>query len=142
MQKDESGVWTVTTAPQDPGFHYYSLVIDGVSVADPASESYYGTGKMSSAIEIPEAGVDFYTVKDVPHGESGRSRTSPRSPTPGGGSSSTRLRVTTRTRSRSIPCSTSSTAAARTKPAGPSQGRTDVILDNLIAAGKARRCWW
>ena len=26
MQKDEAGVWTVTTAPQDPGFHYYSLV--------------------------------------------------------------------------------------------------------------------
>ena len=66
MQKDESGTWTVTTAPLDPGFHYDSLVIDGVSVADPASESFYDTGRMSSAIEIPEAGVDFYTVKDVP----------------------------------------------------------------------------
>src|SRR5512138_2427393 len=39
MQKGEGGLWSVTTAPQDPGFHYYSLVIDGVSVADPASAS-------------------------------------------------------------------------------------------------------
>jgi len=69
MQKDEKGVWTVTTDPQDPGFHYYSLVIDGFGVADPASESFYGTGKMSSAIDIPETGVDFYTIKDVPHGD-------------------------------------------------------------------------
>lgn len=69
MQKDEKGIWTVTTEPQDPGFHYYSLVIDGIRVADPASESFYGTGKMSSAVDIPEKGVDFYNTKDVPHGE-------------------------------------------------------------------------
>jgi enterochelin esterase-like enzyme len=69
MQKDEKGVWTATTDPQDAGFHYYSLVIDGFAFADPASESFYGTGKMSSAIDIPEAGADFYTIKDVPHGE-------------------------------------------------------------------------
>jgi enterochelin esterase family protein len=69
MQKDEKGVWTVTTDPQDPGFHYYTLVVDGYAFADPASESFYGTGKMSSAIDIPEKGVDFYTIKDVPHGD-------------------------------------------------------------------------
>lgn len=69
MQKDDKGVWTVTTDPQVPGFHYYSLVIDDFKFADPASESFYGTGRMSSAIDIPEAGADFYTIKDVPHGE-------------------------------------------------------------------------
>ncbi len=69
MQKDEKGIWTVTTEPQDPGFHYYSLVIDGVKVSDPASETFYGTGRMSSAIDIPEEGVDFYSIKNVPHGE-------------------------------------------------------------------------
>jgi hypothetical protein len=69
MVKDDQGVWSVTTDPQVPGFHYYSLVIDGLAVADPASESFYGTGRMSSAIDIPEAGVDFYTIKNVPHGE-------------------------------------------------------------------------
>jgi enterochelin esterase family protein len=50
MQKGEGGVWTVTTKPQVPGFHYYSLVVDGVSVADPASQTFYGCSRWSSAI--------------------------------------------------------------------------------------------
>ena len=37
MTKDENGVWTGTSAPQDPGFHYYQLNIDGASVPDPGS---------------------------------------------------------------------------------------------------------
>jgi enterochelin esterase-like enzyme len=68
LSRDEKGMWTGTTEPQDPGFHYYSLMVDSVSVADPASDSFFGTGKMSSGIEIPEKGVDYYAVKDVPHG--------------------------------------------------------------------------
>mgnify|MGYP002523031273 FL=1 len=31
MTKNENGVWTGTSAPQDPGFHYYQLNIDGAS---------------------------------------------------------------------------------------------------------------
>lgn len=69
LTRDEKGMWIVTTEPQDPGFHYYSLMIDSVSVADPGSDSFFGTGKMSSGIEIPEKEVDYYTVKDVPHGD-------------------------------------------------------------------------
>ena len=69
MIRDDQGFWTVTTDPQAPGFHYYSLIIDGVKVSDPASESFFGTGSMSSAIEIPDADGDFYKVKDVPHGD-------------------------------------------------------------------------
>lgn len=69
MVKDADGVWSVTTNPLVPGFHYYWLVIDGVRVNDPASETYYGTGRQCSGIEVPEKGVDFYQPKDVPHGE-------------------------------------------------------------------------
>ena len=69
MQKGEGGVWTVTTKPQVPGFHYYSLIIDGVSVADPASQSFYGCSRWSSAIEIPEEGMDDFEVQAVKHGE-------------------------------------------------------------------------
>ena len=61
--------WTITTKAIAPGFNYYFLVIDGVKVADPASESYWGTGKRSSGIEVPTTGEDFYMAKDVPHGE-------------------------------------------------------------------------
>jgi enterochelin esterase family protein len=69
LVKGEDGVFTGTTTPQDPGFHAYQLTVDGFVVADPASESFFSGGKMTSAIEVPEAGVDFYDNKDVPHGE-------------------------------------------------------------------------
>src|SRR3954447_4426925 len=32
LTKGEDGVWTGTTEPLDPGFHYYQLVIDGLGV--------------------------------------------------------------------------------------------------------------
>ena len=69
MNKSDNGAWTVTTNPQVPGYHYYSLVVDGVSTADPASQSFYGCSRWSSAIEIKEAGMDVFEVQDVPHGE-------------------------------------------------------------------------
>jgi len=69
MQKGEGGAWTVTTKPQVPGFHYYSLIVDGVSVADPASQTFYGCSRWSSAIEIPEQGMNDFEVQEVPRGE-------------------------------------------------------------------------
>ncbi len=69
MNKSDEGTWIVTTKPQVPGFHYYSLIVDGVSTADPASRSFYGCSRWSSAIEIPEKGMDDFDVQDVPHGE-------------------------------------------------------------------------
>jgi enterochelin esterase-like enzyme len=68
-EKDKDEFWTATTDPQVPGFHYYRVFLDGAEVSDPSSEMFYGTGKMTSGIEIPEKGVDFYLPKDVPHGE-------------------------------------------------------------------------
>jgi enterochelin esterase-like enzyme len=69
MVKDSAGVWEVTTDSLSEGFHYYSLLIDGVAVADPASETFYGMGRMASGIEVPFNGDDYYAVKDIPHGE-------------------------------------------------------------------------
>ncbi|MGD0591862.1 MAG: alpha/beta hydrolase-fold protein [Bacteroidota bacterium] len=69
MVKDTSGVWEVTTDPLSEGFHYYSLLIDGVAVADPASETFYGMGRMASGIEVPHKGDEYYAEKDVPHGD-------------------------------------------------------------------------
>jgi enterochelin esterase family protein len=69
LVKGDDGFWKITTKPLVPGFHCYNLLIDGANVADPASESYFGISKMSSGIEVPEKGVDFYDAKDVPHGE-------------------------------------------------------------------------
>lgn len=69
MVKGDNGVWSVTTASQMPGFHYYSLIVDGVSVSDPASYTFYGCSRVSSAIEIREDGCDDFEVQDVPHGQ-------------------------------------------------------------------------
>jgi enterochelin esterase-like enzyme len=69
MTKDADGFWEAVTEPQGEGFHYYSLLIDGVPVADPASESFYGMGRMASGIEIPAKEGDYYAIKDVAHGD-------------------------------------------------------------------------
>src|SRR5690606_28052622 len=69
MKKDLSGIWTLTTDSIGEGIHYYNLLIDGVAVADPASETFYGMGRMVSAIEIPSRNGEFYALKDVPHGD-------------------------------------------------------------------------
>jgi enterochelin esterase-like enzyme len=69
LVKNSEGIWEVTTDPVVEGFHYYSLLIDGVSVADPSSHSFFGMGRMASGIEIPEKGVDYYLPKNVPHGQ-------------------------------------------------------------------------
>jgi len=69
LVKDSAGFWEVTTDTISEGFHYYSLLIDGVAVADPASETFYGMGRMASGIEMPIKGENYYAVKDVPHGE-------------------------------------------------------------------------
>jgi enterochelin esterase family protein len=69
MSKNAAGVWSVTTPPIEPGFHYYTISLDGVAVNDPGSRTFHGTGKDASGIDVPEPGVDFYTIRDVPHGD-------------------------------------------------------------------------
>ena len=68
LVKDANGVWTGESAPQDEGFHYYQLEIDGASVPDPGSRYYYGASRWGSGIDIPAADEEFYTVKNVPQG--------------------------------------------------------------------------
>jgi enterochelin esterase-like enzyme len=69
MVKGADGIWEVTTDSIGEGFHYYTLLIDGVPSTDPGSETFYGMGRMASGIEIPFNGGDYYAEKDVPHGE-------------------------------------------------------------------------
>ncbi len=68
LVKDEKGVWTGESLPQDEGFHYYQLNIDGASVPDPGSLYFYGAGRWGSGIEVPAYDQEFYALKDVPHG--------------------------------------------------------------------------
>ena len=68
MVKDEKGIWTGVSEPQDEGFHYYQLNIDGASVPDPGTVYFYGAGRLGSGIEIPAVDQEFFAMKDVPHG--------------------------------------------------------------------------
>ncbi len=68
MKKEADGLWYVTTTPLVEGFHYYLLNIDGGTFADPSTRTFFGGGADSSAIEVPAADADFYSHKDVPHG--------------------------------------------------------------------------
>ncbi len=70
MTRGADGMWTVTIPPQVIGFHYYTLSIDGSTVSDPATRTFFGSGWDNSGIEIPEpADIDYYQPKDVPHGQ-------------------------------------------------------------------------
>jgi len=68
MVKDANGLWTGESAPQDEGFHYYQLNIDGASVPDPGTKYFYGAGRWGSGIEIPAHDHEIYAMKDVAHG--------------------------------------------------------------------------
>jgi enterochelin esterase-like enzyme len=69
MEKQTDGFWTVTTAPLVPGFHYYTLNIDGADVSDPNTQAYFGGSRPASAVEVPEPGSTYYSPQDVPHGQ-------------------------------------------------------------------------
>ena len=137
MTKDDQGVWSVTTNPQVPGFHYYSLVIDGVKVVDPASDTFYGMGRDASGIEIPEAGVNFHLLKNVPHGAisqkwyfSGKTNSWRRIfvYTPPGYDQSLKNKY---------PVLYLQHGAGEDETGWVVQGKLDIIMDNLIAEEKA-----
>ena len=69
MVKNVEGLWEATTDSLSEGFHYYSLIIDGMAVADPSSESFYGMGRMASGFEVPFKGDAYYEIRNVPHGD-------------------------------------------------------------------------
>jgi enterochelin esterase-like enzyme len=136
--KADDGTWSVTTDPQVSGFHYYYLVVDGVEVSDPASQSFFGVGKQSSGIEIPEKGVDYYSSMHVPHGDV-RERIYYSNVTQGW----RRIYVYTPpgyddgTTTR-FPVLYLQHGAGEDETGWSTQGHVANIMDNLIAAGKAK----
>jgi enterochelin esterase-like enzyme len=138
MTKGAEGTWSVTTPPAVPGFHYYWFVLDGVSVNDPGSETYFGYGKETSGVEVPERGVDYYAIADVPHGEvhehwyhsqvTGQWRRALVYTPPGYAAQS----------AARYPVLILQHGAGENETGWTRQGRAQFILDNLIAAGRAK----
>lgn len=137
MSKNSEGVWEVTTDSLSEGFHYYSLIIDGVAVADPSSETFYGMGRMASGIEIPFTGDRYYEERNVSHGDIRMKRYY---------SSVTntwrRFYIYTpadydENTSEKYPVLYILHGGGEDERGWATQGRTDLILDNLIADKKA-----
>ena len=137
MTKDENGVWTGTSEPQDEGFHYYQLNIDGASVPDPGSKYYYGASRWGSGIDVPAADEEFYTIKNVPQGSVNEVYYW--------------SSVTQKMRhgyiylpadyyknpNKKYPVLYLQHGMGENETGWSAQGKTGIIMDNLIAAGKA-----
>lgn len=137
LVRNDQGEWIGQTDPLGPGFHYYFLLIDGVPVADPSSESFFGCGMMTSGIDIPYAAdVKQYTLSDVPHGEIRMKRYF-----------STTANEWRRMFVYTPPCYEKGTCTypvlylqhggGEDERGWSQQGLTDIIMDNLIAAKQA-----
>ena len=138
MTKDEKGFWFATSKPLVPGFHNYQLYVDGVSINDPGSETFYGVSKQFSGIEVPEAGVDFYLPKNVPAGEVRERRYFSKITdswrrcfiyTPPGYDSNTKTRYPTLYLQH---------GGGEDERGWVIQGKVAVIMDNLIAENKSK----
>lgn len=69
MTKGDDGFWMGVSNAQDEGFHYYQLNVDGVNMPDPGTQMFYGASRWGSGVEVPAHDEDFYAMKNVPHGD-------------------------------------------------------------------------
>jgi enterochelin esterase-like enzyme len=138
MVKGEDGVWSYTSEPQDKGYHNYWMIVDGAVVVDPATNAFIGYSHMCNGFEIPDPDGGFYELKDVPHGkvqiENYYSKTinSWRHIfvyTPPGYEANT---------STNYPVLYLQHGGGEDERVWIEMGRTNVILDNLIAEGKVK----
>jgi enterochelin esterase-like enzyme len=138
LTKGTDGYWTATTDTLSEGLHYYSLLLDGLPVADPASDTFYGMGRMASGIEIPSRNGAFYAQQDVPHGEVRQRRYYSKVTnswrqlfvyTPPGYDANT---------TQKYPVLYLLHGGGEDETGWVKQGKTDLILDNLLAAQKAK----
>jgi enterochelin esterase-like enzyme len=137
LKKNESGVWMGETDPQVEGFHYYQLNIDGASVPDPGSLYFYGTSRWGSGIEIPAPDQDFYALKDVPHGEIRQKLYFSKIT-----NAWRRCYVYTpaeydQNPTKRYPVLYLQHGSGEDETGWPTQGKANLILDNLVAAKKA-----
>ena len=137
MIKDEKGVWTGDSNPQDEGFHYYQLWIDGAAVPDPGSMYFYGASRWGSGIEVPAKDHDFYSLKDVAHGSVNQQLYFSKITqswrrcfvyTPPGYDKNTSVRY---------PVLYLQHGSGEDETGWPVQGKANLIVDNLIAKQKA-----
>jgi enterochelin esterase-like enzyme len=138
LTKGDEGAWVGDTRPQDEGFHYYQLVIDGAQVPDPGSLYFYGGSRWGSGVEVPAQDQKFYAVEDVPHGQLRQTLYFSKN-----ANATLRCLVYTppdyeREQSKRYPVLYLQHGGGEDDTGWGSQGHAGLIMDNLIAAGKAK----
>ena len=137
LVKDTAGVWTGESAPQDEGFHYYQLNVDGASVPDPTSLYFYGASRWGSGIEIPAKDQEIYALKNVPHGQLTEQYYYSTA-----SSSNRRVYIYTppdyeKDKSKRYPVLYLQHGMGENETGWGNQGHANLIMDNLIADGKS-----
>ena len=140
FKKDDDGIWTVTVGPVAPEIYHYNFTIDGVRTIDPGNPQLK-TGSTASTItsvlEITGPTPAFYDAQPVPHGEirthwyQSKSLNSVRRLTVYTPPGYDQNRATAR-----YPVLYLFHGANADENAWYRLGRANLILDNLIAAGK------
>src|SRR3984893_5480939 len=70
MQSDSQGVWSVTTAPLSPDYYGYSFIADGVRLIDPSNQFLKpNLLATENAVHVPGPASLPWELNDVPHGE-------------------------------------------------------------------------
>src|ERR1035441_10640328 len=138
LTKGEDGAWVGESRPQDEGFHYYQLVIDGAQVPDPGSLYFYGASRWGSGVEVLAGDKDFYAVKDVPHGQLQQTLYYSKN-----ANAVLRCFVYTppdyeKDLTKRYPVLYLQHGGGEDETGWGSQGHTGLIMDNLVAEGKAK----
>ena len=137
MTKGDDGYWIGVSNAQDEGFHYYQLNVDGVNVPDPGTLMFYGASRWGSGVEVPAHDADFYAMKNVPHGNLREVHFFSKI-----ANASLQCFVYTppgyEKGSKRYPVLYIQHGAGEDEHGWGSQGHAGLIMDNLIAEGKAK----
>jgi len=70
MQKDDKGVWSVTTPPLAPDYYGYSIIVDGIRMLDSYNNLLVpNLLTPANAVHVPGPASLPWELNDVPHGE-------------------------------------------------------------------------
>ena len=70
LTKDDKGVWSITVGPLPADFYSYTLTVDGVRTLDPKNALIkQGVTSVDNMVYVPGADAAFQESKSVPHGE-------------------------------------------------------------------------
>ena len=70
MTKDDEGVWSVNVTPHEPDIYPYAFIVDGTKIADPENMHIFpNEGFKSSLADVKGPQPDWQDLQDVPHGK-------------------------------------------------------------------------